>query len=74
MSKPIHIYKISKDYRSCEVWQGARMTQSRIAVYKRVPDRGLSREERHEVIASWLYSEFGVPGPCYRETTKGKQP
>lgn len=65
--KTIKIYSIANGYKSATVWEGSRMTQARVAQVSCTPDKGLTREQRHAVISSWLYNEFLIPGPAYRE-------
>ena len=67
MKKPLRIYKIHPGYKSCTVWEGSRMTHSRIAEHNTKP---LSKDhaERHRHIAAWLWSNFEIPGPVYDPT------
>jgi len=64
--KTLKLYSIAPNYRSVTLWEGSRMTQSRTCEHTCTPNKGLTREQRHGVIAAWLFKNFGIPGPCYR--------
>ncbi len=68
--KPIHIFKISRNYTRCEIWWGSRMIHNRLGTSVLVPDKGMTRQRRYEVIAQWLYEQTGVPAPSFREVNK----
>jgi hypothetical protein len=65
MSKTIKIYKISRGYKSCTVWEGSPMTRARIAEHTTTPT-AKDKQERHAHIAGWLFQTFGIPGPVFK--------
>lgn len=73
MGKPIYIYRISPNYMRCEVWHGSRRFHNRIGTSVIVPDKGLDREQRHAVIAKWLYERFDLWPPTYQSAAQRKQ-
>lgn len=70
MSKPIYIYKISRNYTRCEVWHGSRTFHNRLGTSILTPDKGLTRNERYKIIAKWLHEQFDLLSPSYRRTNK----
>ena len=66
MSRPIYIFSISPNYTRCEVWHGSRTFKNRLGTSILVPDRGLTRERRYEVIAQWLCEGFDLLPPSYQ--------
>jgi len=66
MAKPIHIFKMSKNYTRLEVWHGSRVFHNRLSTSVIVPDKGLSRKERYSVLAEELFTRFKIPAPSYR--------
>jgi len=69
--KNIKLYRISRGHRKLTVWEGSPMTHSLIGTLTVVPDKGLTRRQRHAVFAETLFKNFGIPGPSYR-ATKGE--
>lgn len=61
----IYIFSISRHWTRCEVWTGARKTKRRLGTSVLVPDVGLTRSRRREIITQWLRERFGI---TYNET------
>jgi hypothetical protein len=70
MGKPIHIFHIAPNYTSATVYWGSRMVGNLLGTSKLVLDRGkgITRKERYDIIAKWLYEQTGHPSPSYRPT------
>ncbi len=70
-SKPIYIFSISRHYTRCEVFAATRWIgslkhgclQGRFVI---APDKGLTRRERYQIVAEWLFGRWGIPSPSYR--------
>lgn len=58
------IYTISRGYTRCVVWTGAK-NHSRIGISTIVPDKGLTRRERYEIINKWLQERCGLKTPVH---------
>jgi len=70
MGKPIHIFKMSKNYTRLEVWHGSRTFHNRLSTSVIVPDKGLTRKQRHDVLSSELFTRFDILAPCYKPTAR----
>jgi hypothetical protein len=73
MAKPIYIFKISSNYTRCEAWYGSRAFHNRIGTSVLVPDKGLTREQRHGVIARWLRERLDLWPPSYQTAAQRRQ-
>lgn len=65
--KTLKAYRIARHYRSVLVWEISPMTKACVCTHTFIPDKKLTREERHAEIAALLFKDFDIPGPSYRE-------
>jgi hypothetical protein len=72
MAKRIHIFKISLNYTRCEIWWGSRTFHNKLGSTIITPDKGLTRRQRHDVIAEALFERAGIPAPSYRPAKREK--
>lgn len=66
MTTPFKIYHITPNYRRVTFWT-ADENSRRVSVRNVIPNTGLTRQERYDIIAAALTDE-GLEVPAYQET------